>query len=49
MAATIVGQAKNAWQAEIDSAAELADFLRFNVHYAEQLYASQPVHHSPGV
>lgn len=49
MAATIVGQGKNAWQAEIDSAAELADFLRFNVHYAEQLYASQPVHHSPGV
>ncbi|KAK7219887.1 hypothetical protein V2G26_007890 [Clonostachys chloroleuca] len=49
MAATILGQGKNAWQAEIDSAAELADFLRFNVHYAETLYSSQPSHHSPGV
>ncbi|CAI6096089.1 unnamed protein product [Clonostachys chloroleuca] len=49
MAATILGQGKNAWQAEIDSAAELADFLRFNVHYAEKLYSSQPSHHSPGV
>jgi 1-pyrroline-5-carboxylate dehydrogenase len=49
MAATIVGQGKNAWQAEIDSAAELCDFLRFNVVYAEKLYAEQPVHNSPGV
>ncbi|KAI1359646.1 delta-1-pyrroline-5-carboxylate dehydrogenase 1 [Xylaria arbuscula] len=49
MAATMVGQGKNAWQAEIDSAAELADFLRFNVQYAEELYAQQPAHHSPGV
>ncbi|GCB25935.1 delta-1-pyrroline-5-carboxylate dehydrogenase, mitochondrial [Aspergillus awamori] len=49
MAATILGQGKNAWQAEIDSAAELADFLRFNVHYAEGLYSSQPGHHAPGV
>ncbi|CAG9984319.1 unnamed protein product [Clonostachys byssicola] len=49
MAATILGQGKNAWQTEIDSAAELADFLRFNVHYAEKLYSSQPSHHSPGV
>ena len=49
MAATMVGQGKNAWQAEIDSAAELADFLRFNVKYAEELYAQQPVHNSPGV
>ncbi|RAL65027.1 hypothetical protein DID88_001135 [Monilinia fructigena] len=49
MAATMLGQGKNAWQAEIDSAAELADFLRFNVQYAEELYAQQPEHHSPGV
>ncbi|KAI9829720.1 MAG: 1-pyrroline-5-carboxylate dehydrogenase [Phylliscum demangeonii] len=49
MAATMVGQGKNAWQAEIDAAAELCDFLRFNVKYAEELYAQQPVHNSPGV
>ncbi|KAI9739007.1 MAG: 1-pyrroline-5-carboxylate dehydrogenase [Claussenomyces sp. TS43310] len=49
MAATMLGQGKNAWQAEIDSAAELADFLRFSVQYAEELYAQQPQHHSPGV
>lgn len=49
MAATMVGQGKNAWQAEIDAAAELCDFLRFNVQYAEELYGSQPVHNSPGV
>ena len=49
MAATMLGQGKNAWQAEIDAAAELCDFLRFNVHYAEQLYAQQPQHNSAGV
>ncbi|PHH67637.1 hypothetical protein CDD82_1251 [Ophiocordyceps australis] len=49
MAATVLGQGKNAWQAEIDAAAELADFFRFNVHYAEELLAQQPHHHSPGV
>jgi 1-pyrroline-5-carboxylate dehydrogenase len=49
MAATMLGQGKNAWQAEIDSAAELVDFLRFNVQYAEELYAQQPVHNSSGV
>ena len=49
MAATMLGQGKNAWQAEIDAAAELADFFRFGVTYAEQLYAQQPVHNSPGV
>nr|XP_036583477.1 delta-1-pyrroline-5-carboxylate dehydrogenase [Colletotrichum truncatum]KAF6792520.1 delta-1-pyrroline-5-carboxylate dehydrogenase [Colletotrichum truncatum] len=49
MAATMIGQGKNAWQAEIDAAAELADFLRFNVQYAEELYAQQPVHNSPNV
>ena len=49
MAATMLGQGKNAWQAEIDAAAELCDFLRFNVQYAQELYAQQPVHNSPGV
>lgn len=49
MAATMLGQGKNAWQAEIDTAAELADFFRFNVAFAEELYAQQPQHHSPGV
>lgn len=49
MAATMLGQGKNAWQAEIDAAAELCDFLRFNVQYAEELYAQQPSHHAPGV
>lgn len=49
MAAAMVGQGKNAWQAEIDAAAELCDFLRFNVQYAEELYAQQPQHNSPGV
>ncbi|KAK1688064.1 delta 1-pyrroline-5-carboxylate dehydrogenase-like protein [Colletotrichum godetiae] len=41
MAATMLGQGKNIWQAEIDSAAESCDFLRFNVHYAAQLYNQQ--------
>lgn len=49
MAATMLGQGKNAWQAEIDSAAESCDFLRFNVKYAQELYNTQPSHNSPGV
>lgn len=49
MAATMLGQGKNAWQAEIDSAAESVDFLRFNVQFAEELMAQQPAHNSPGV
>ncbi|KAL4984722.1 mitochondrial delta-1-pyrroline-5-carboxylate dehydrogenase [Aspergillus falconensis] len=49
MALTMHGQGKNAWQAEIDSAAELCDFFRFGVKYAEDLYGQQPVHHAPGV
>ena len=47
-AATMLGQSKTAFQAEIDSACELIDFLRFNVHYAEQIYREQP-NSSPGV
>ncbi|KAL3471540.1 Aldehyde/histidinol dehydrogenase [Aspergillus californicus] len=49
MALTMHGQGKNAWQAEIDSAAELCDFFRFGVKYAEDLYAGQPAHNAPGV
>ncbi|HEX6617884.1 MAG TPA: L-glutamate gamma-semialdehyde dehydrogenase [Gemmatimonadales bacterium] len=41
-AATMLGQSKTAFQAEIDSACELIDFLRFNVSYAERIYAEQP-------
>ncbi|MCL3779644.1 L-glutamate gamma-semialdehyde dehydrogenase [Prolixibacteraceae bacterium JC049] len=41
-AATILGQSKNAFQAEIDSACELADFLRFGVQCMSQIYAFQP-------
>jgi len=42
-AATMLGQSKNAYQAEIDAACELADFLRFNVYYANEIYADQPI------
>jgi 1-pyrroline-5-carboxylate dehydrogenase len=42
-AATMLGQSKNVFQAEIDAAAELVDFWRFNPHYAQQLYGEQPV------
>lgn len=41
-AATMLGQSKNAFQAEIDSACELIDFLRFNVKYMSEIYAQQP-------
>jgi 1-pyrroline-5-carboxylate dehydrogenase len=41
-AATMLGQSKTAYQAEIDSACELIDFLRFNAAFAQQIYAEQP-------
>jgi 1-pyrroline-5-carboxylate dehydrogenase len=41
-AATMIGQSKNIYQAEIDSACELCDFLRFNVEYMSQIYNEQP-------
>jgi 1-pyrroline-5-carboxylate dehydrogenase len=47
-AATMLGQSKNAYQAEIDSACELIDFLRYNVHFMTQIYSEQP-ESSPGV
>jgi len=42
-AATMLGQSKNAFQAEIDSACELIDFLRFNVHFLSEIYKQQPI------
>ncbi|HRI79455.1 MAG TPA: L-glutamate gamma-semialdehyde dehydrogenase [Cyclobacteriaceae bacterium] len=47
-AATMLGQSKNAYQAEIDSACELIDFLRFNVHFMGEIYREQP-YSGPGV
>jgi 1-pyrroline-5-carboxylate dehydrogenase len=41
-AATMLSQGKNCFQAEIDAACEFADFLRFNVHFAQELHAQQP-------
>jgi 1-pyrroline-5-carboxylate dehydrogenase len=48
-AATVLGQSKTAFQAEIDAACELIDFWRFNVHYAKQILTDQPIANSPGV
>ena len=45
-AATMLGQSKTAFQAEIDSAVELIDFWRFNPYYAQQLYDEQPLSNS---
>ena len=42
-AATMLGQSKTAFQAEIDAACELIDFWRFNVHYADRISAEQPL------
>ncbi|WP_228000192.1 L-glutamate gamma-semialdehyde dehydrogenase [Nocardia australiensis] len=47
-AATMLGQSKTAYQAEIDTPCELIDFWRFNVHFARQILADQPIS-SPGV
>ena len=47
MAYTMLGQGKNTWQAEIDCAAELIDFWRFNTEYASQIYAEQPIKNAP--
>ncbi|MEO6730977.1 MAG: L-glutamate gamma-semialdehyde dehydrogenase [Ferruginibacter sp.] len=45
---TMLGQSKNAYQAEIDAACELIDFLRFNVHFLSEIYRQQPIS-SPGM
>jgi 1-pyrroline-5-carboxylate dehydrogenase len=42
-AATMLGQSKNCYQAEIDSACEFIDFLRFNVHFLSDIYKQQPI------
>jgi 1-pyrroline-5-carboxylate dehydrogenase len=47
-AATMIGQSKNAFQAEIDSACELIDFWRFNPYYATRIYQDQPIS-APGI
>jgi 1-pyrroline-5-carboxylate dehydrogenase len=47
-AATMLGQSKNVFQAEIDSACELIDFLRFTVHYLSEIYKQQP-NSTPGM
>lgn len=47
-AATMVGQSKNIYQAEIDAACETVDFLRHNAHYLSKIYNTQP-HSDPGV
>jgi 1-pyrroline-5-carboxylate dehydrogenase len=48
-AATMLCQSKNAMQAEIDAACEMADFFRFNVQYMTEIYAEQPPENSPGI
>ncbi|OVE77891.1 1-pyrroline-5-carboxylate dehydrogenase [bacterium F16] len=48
-AATMLGQSKNAFQAEIDAACELIDFFRFNAYFAMQIYEGQPLHSPSGV
>lgn len=48
-AATMLGQSKNAFQAEIDSACEITDFLRFNVKYMAEIYQQQPPVNAKGV
>ncbi|MBN9609799.1 MAG: 1-pyrroline-5-carboxylate dehydrogenase [Actinobacteria bacterium 69-20] len=48
-AAAMLGQGKTVYQAEIDAACELADFWRFNVHFARQILADQPPANSRGV
>ncbi|MBL7891910.1 MAG: L-glutamate gamma-semialdehyde dehydrogenase, partial [Bacteroidia bacterium] len=42
-AATMLGQSKNVFQAEVDSACEIVDFLRFNVQYMSEIYKQQPL------
>lgn len=49
LAATMLGQGKNVFQAEIDCVAELIDFFKYNVKYAEEMYKVQPCETAPGV
>ncbi|MEO5892216.1 MAG: L-glutamate gamma-semialdehyde dehydrogenase, partial [Ferruginibacter sp.] len=43
VASTMLGQSKNPYQAEIDAACEMIDFLRFNVHFLSEIYRQQPI------
>lgn len=47
-AATMIGQSKNVFQAEIDAACEMIDFFRFNVEFMTEIYANQPIS-APGI
>ena len=47
-AATMLGQSKNAYQAEIDAVAELCDFFRFNAYFLQEIYREQPLHSPSG-
>ncbi|OAQ71577.1 delta-1-pyrroline-5-carboxylate dehydrogenase, mitochondrial precursor [Purpureocillium lilacinum] len=49
VAATMLGQGKNVWQAEIDAAAELADFFRLHCNYAADILGRQPTRGSDGI
>ncbi|MDB2447441.1 aldehyde dehydrogenase family protein, partial [bacterium] len=46
---TMLGQSKTVFQAEIEAACELADFLRFNAHFAQKIYEEQPLHSPQGM
>ena len=48
-AATMLGQSKTCYQAEIDAACEFIDFLRFNVQYMTDIYSEQPMAQAPGI
>ncbi len=48
-AATMLGQSKNAFQAEIDASCEMIDFLNFNCWYAQELYSQQPTYSPDGM
>jgi len=48
-AVSMLSTSKTAYQAEIDAACELIDFLRFNVYYAQQVYTDQPLYSSKGL
>ncbi|WP_116124749.1 L-glutamate gamma-semialdehyde dehydrogenase [Lewinella sp. IMCC34183] len=48
-AATMLGQSKNAYQAEIDAVAEMCDFFRFNAYFLQEIYREQPLHSPDGI
>ncbi|MBT3179368.1 MAG: L-glutamate gamma-semialdehyde dehydrogenase [Candidatus Marinimicrobia bacterium] len=48
-AATVLGQSKNAFQAEVDASCELIDFFNFNAMYAQEIYAQQPLYSPDGI